>query len=321
MTHTRTILTLALLLVATSAFPQALVKTADANKRGLTDKDFPRQVKLADNVYAYMILPARGGNAPADAERVTTNSMVVVTTDGVLIADSQGSIAAANQLIDEVKKLTSQPIKYVIVCSEHTDHTNGISAFPSSATFVSSPFTKATFEAQAKAPNRQPNAPPTVVPSETVADKKVIMLGATEIQVLNLGRSHTGGDLAVYLPKEKVLWLSETFNANRFPTLRTGHPSEWVQTIDKAQKMDVQYYAGAHGFIDDPKTEKEELAEYRAALEAVIAETKRLYKPGGNPDEAFKQANFGPYASWTSAGGNMEVAFKRVWDELDGKLK
>ena len=239
----RRILQLLAVVLATgcvSALAQAPIPTADANKRGLTDKDFPKVVKLGDNVYGIQILPAQGPNAQPNATRVTTNSMAVITTDGVLVADTQGSIAAANQVMDEIKKLTSQPIKYVVVCSEHTDHTNGISAFPSTATYISSPFSQKTFQDQANAPNRPPNAPRVVVPSETVDDKRVLKMGSTEIQILKLGRSHTGGDIVVYLPKERVLWMSETFNSNRFPTLRTGYASEWVQAIDKAQHMDVQ---------------------------------------------------------------------------------
>jgi glyoxylase-like metal-dependent hydrolase (beta-lactamase superfamily II) len=309
------------LLVASFTFAQSPIPTADANKRGLTDKDFPKQIKLAENVYAFEILPPQGRNAQPGASRVTTNSMVVITTDGVLIADGQGNPAAANRLMDEIKKLTSQPIKYVIVCSEHADHTGGNSAFPSTATFFATPFSKSNLETQANASNRPNSAPKIVIPTETVSDKRVLKSGNTEIQILNLGRSHTGGDLSVYLPKEKVLWMSESFNPSRFPTLRTGFPIEWVKTIDKAQHMDVQYYAGAHGFIDDPKTMKANLAEYRKALETVIAEAKRLHKPGADPDEAFKQANFGPYASWTDYNQVGAFAFKRAWDDIDGKLK
>jgi glyoxylase-like metal-dependent hydrolase (beta-lactamase superfamily II) len=293
---------------AQSAVPYA---PADPIKRGMTAKDFPRVTKLAENVYAIQILPGQG---------VTTNSMAVITPDGVLVADGQGSIPAATLVMDEIKKLTPQPVKYFVVCSEHTDHTNGLSGFPSTATFISSPFTQKTFQTQADAPNRQPNAPPVIVPSVTVDDKKVIMLGGTEIQILKLGRSHTGGDIVVYLPKEKVLWMSETFNSNRFPTLRTGYPSEWVQAIDKAQHMDVAYYAGAHGIIDDAKSMKANLAEYRKALETLIAEAKRLHQAGGDPAVAFKQANFGPYAMWTDFDAQAPVAFKRAWDEIDGKL-
>ena len=308
-------------LAAGVASAQGAPPTADAVKRGLTDKDFPHVVKLAENVYAIEILPGRGGNAQPDATRVTTNSLAVITSDGVLVADGQGSAAGVNQVLDEIKKLTAQPLKYVVVCSEHTDHTNGLPAFPSTATFIASPFSKNTFETQANAPNRQPNAPKVVVPSETVDDKRVLTLGATEIQVLKIGRSHTGGDLVVYLPKEKVLWMSETFNSHRFPTLRTGFPSEWIKAIDVAQHMDVQYYAGAHGFIDDAPAMKANLAEYRKALETLVAEVKRLHQPGADADAAFKQADFGPYASMTDFAQQAPTSFKRAWDEADGKLK
>ncbi|HEY7175113.1 MAG TPA: hypothetical protein VH442_09365, partial [Micromonosporaceae bacterium] len=97
---------LACVLLAGAVSAQAPLPTADANKRGLTDKDFPRRIKLAENVYAIEILPPRGGNAQPNATRVTTNSMVVVTTDGVLVADGQGSAAAAKLLMDEIAKLT-----------------------------------------------------------------------------------------------------------------------------------------------------------------------------------------------------------------------
>jgi glyoxylase-like metal-dependent hydrolase (beta-lactamase superfamily II) len=146
-------------------------------------------------------------------------------------------------------------------------------------------------------------------------------MGATEIQILFLGRTHTGGDLAVYLPREKVLWMSESFNPNRFPTLRTGYPSEWIAAIRKAEAMDVNYFVGAHGFVDDAATMKVLLAEYRKAFEDLTAEVKRLYKPGASVDEALKQANFGPYANWTGFGQAGQFAFRRIWEELDGKLK
>jgi glyoxylase-like metal-dependent hydrolase (beta-lactamase superfamily II) len=318
-----TALAVIVMLFVATGYSQVPVRTADANKRGLTDKDFPHVVKLANNVYAVEVLPPAGNAAAGAQERVTTNSMVIVTTDGVMVVDGQGSVGDATKLIDEIKKITNQPIKYVVVSSEHGDHTGGLSAFPSTATFISHPLTKATFEAQAAAPARggNGNTPRVVVPTETVSDKRTIKMGNTEIQLMFLGRTHTAGMLEVYLPQQKILWMSEGYNHHRFPTLRTGYPSEWIATLKKAEAMDVQYYAGAHGFIDDAKTMKADLPEYRKALESVFAETKRLYKPGANVDEAYKQANFGPYASWTSSGQQAETAFKKVWEELDGKLK
>jgi glyoxylase-like metal-dependent hydrolase (beta-lactamase superfamily II) len=314
---------IALMLVPASIMAaQNPPRTADANKRGLTDRNFPRAIKLADNVYAFeMLAPAANPAAAAQQERMTTNSLVVITSDGVLVADGQGNVSEANRLMDEIRKLTNQPIKYVVVCSEHGDHTGGNSVFPSTATFISHPTSKAALEAQANAPNRPANALKIVVPTETVSDRRTLRMGATEIQIVFLGRTHTGGDLAVYLPREKVLWMSESFNPNRFPTLRTGYPSEWIAAIRKAEAMDVTYFAGAHGFVDDPATMKVLLAEYRKAFEDLTAEVKRLYKPGGSVEEALKQANFGPYANWTGFGQAGQPAFRRVWEELDGKLR
>jgi hypothetical protein len=53
----------------------------------------------------------------------------------------------------------------------------------------------------------------------------------------------------------------------------------------------------------------------------VIAEATRLHKAGVPVDEAIKQANFGEYTSWTLAKSQGPIAIRKVYEELDGKLK
>src|SRR5207248_6463921 len=90
---------------------QQPLRTADYTERGLTPADFPRVKKLADNVYAYeQIDPTK--------RIVTVNNLIVVTTDGVLVADGQGTVDNTRRLVAEIAKLTPQPIKYVVVGSE-----------------------------------------------------------------------------------------------------------------------------------------------------------------------------------------------------------
>src|SRR5262245_7856377 len=62
---------------------QHVVRTADPAKRGLKETDFPRTVKVTDNVYAYE-------DFHAGDEKFTTTDMFVVTDAGVLVADAQG---------------------------------------------------------------------------------------------------------------------------------------------------------------------------------------------------------------------------------------
>jgi len=259
-------------LLGTAALAQAPLQTAEFVKRGLGLNDFPRVTKLADNVYAYEEVHVGG--------EITTNNLIVVTRDGVLVADGQGTPEKTARLVSEIGKLTPQPIRYVIVASEHGDHTGGNVSFPKTATFISSPYSQMNLQRASERPARGGGPSQVVVPTETVADKRVLTLGGTEIQILLLGRSHTGGDLVVYLPAQKIMFMSETYLHRMFPSLASGYPSEWIAAIKKAQSMDVTTYIPGHGFVDSPAILKAELDTFRRSLEAVVAGGKRLHDAG-----------------------------------------
>ena len=86
----------------------------------------------------------------------------------------------------------------------------------------------------------------------SVTEKTPLRLGNIEVQLLFLGRAHTGGDLSVYLPASKILFMSEAFLNRIFPAMRSAYPSEWVAAIEKAQAMDVETFVPGHGFVDPP---------------------------------------------------------------------
>jgi glyoxylase-like metal-dependent hydrolase (beta-lactamase superfamily II) len=274
------------------------IRTGDYTERGLEPTDFPRVKKLADNVYAYeQIDPTK--------RIVTVNNLIVVTGDGVLVAESQGTVENTKRLVEEIARLTPRPIKYVVVGSEHGDHTGGIGAFPPGVTFYAHPF----------------SAPRLKQPTEPVADKRVLQLGGTEIQILFLGRAHTGGDLQVYLPRERILFMSEVFINRIFPSMANGYPSEWVETLKRAEQLDPIWYIPAHGFVDDAPVLKEEERNYRMAIEKVIAEGKRLHDAGTAVENAAAGARLEPYDGWTRAANNATSALQRVYIELDGGLR
>jgi glyoxylase-like metal-dependent hydrolase (beta-lactamase superfamily II) len=295
-----------------SLHSQSVTRTGDIAVRGLKATDFPRVTRLAENVYGYEQLdPTKRG--------VTANNLIVVTTGGVLVAEGQGTVDNVRRLVSDIANITPQPIKYVVVGSEHGDHTGGDSAFPDGVTFIAHPFSKANLERQAA--SRRPEQPKAIVPTETVDSKRVLRLGTTDIQIVFLGRAHTGGDLEVYLPRENVLFMSEVFINRIFPSMANGYPSEWIATLKKAEDMHASVYVPAHGFIDSPQVLYEEMVNYRAAIERVMAEGKRLHDAGVPADRAAAGANFGPFSDWTRVGDNAANALKRVYMELDGELK
>lgn len=287
-------------------------KSADIAKRGLTEKDFPRWQRIVPNVYAY-----EDTHSPdPDGRVVNTVSLIVVTDEGVVLVDGQGDAQDGKRLADTIKTLTPQPLKYVVVGSDHIDHVGGNAeikaAFPD-AVWIATPASRDTM---LKTP---------VVPTELVTDRRVLTLGGTEIQILNLGRAHTGGDLAVYLPRTKVLFLGEIYLRDLFPAMRSAYPTEWVETIRKAQAMDVEWYIPGHGFIDTKEEMKADLEASRKAIEYVIAEGKRLYAAGVPCEsprncEAIQKAEWGPYKDWALSGSQIPLALAKVYQEAEGKL-
>src|SRR5262245_9807358 len=298
----------------------AQVRTADPITRGLKESDFPRTVKVADNVYTYE-------DFHAGDEKFTTTDMFVVTDEGVLVADGQGDPAATKGLVDAIARITSKPIKYVVICSDHGDHTGGNASFPSSVTYVIHPTSKAILDRQAAGQDgragRGGRGPSWTLPAEAqlASDKKTLTLGRETIDILFLGRAHTGGDLSVYLPRQKILFMSEIFLNRVFPAMRSAYPADWPGALAKAEKMNANIYIPGHGFTEKGEVSKEELRAYHKALDAVIAEATRLHNAGVPADEAIKQANWGEYASWTLAKSQGPIAIRKVYEQLDGKTQ
>jgi len=310
-----------LAVLASSAIAQPVVRTADPAKRGLKESEFPRTIKVADNVYTYE-------DFHAGPEKFTTTNMFVVTDEGVLVADGQGSPEETKRLVEAIAKVTPKPIKYVVICSDHGDHTGGNIAFPPGVKYIVHPLSKATLDRQAEqaqAPDRSGRGSvkrwTLPIDAELVFAQKPLMLGTEPIQILFLGRAHTGGDLSVYLPRQKILFMSETFLNRVFPAMRSAYPSDWLKALDKAEAIKADLYIPGHGFTESGPVSKEELRAYHKALAAVIAEATRLHKAGVPVEQAVKQAKWGEYGSWTLASSQGPIAIRRVYDELDGKLK
>lgn len=285
-------------------------RTADPAQRGIPLSAFPRLVPLAKNIYGYEEIRQPG---------FTTVSLIVVGTNGVLIADAQGSVAATQTMLDRIKTITPLPVKWYIVGSDHGDHTAGNSVLPAGITYVVHPNSRAQLlrDSAAAPATRRVIVPPVAMRG----DRERIDVGGIVVEARFLGRAHTGGDLMVYLPATKILFMSEAYLNRVFPAMRSAYPSEWIATVDRALAMDVSHFIPGHGFIESPAVSREELVTFRESLRAVIAEVTRLRAQGLSVEQATQLAKWGPYADWFLAGQQAPIAVRKVYDELAGTLK
>jgi cyclase len=318
----------AALIVLAAIVASAQPRTAFPEKRGLKLTDFPRVVPLAENVYGYEEIRPPG---------FTTVSLIVVGTDGVLVADGQGSVQATQTMLDHIAKITSKPVKWYVVGSDHGDHTAGNSVLPRDLTYFIHPTSRAQLERDAAStmganlkaaaeavtkgqPLPTPRPPVAVPPTAMSGERQVVDLGGMDVEVLFLGRAHTGGDLHVLLPKQRILFMSEAYLNRVFPAMRSAYPSEWVATIDRALALPVDRYIPGHGFIETAKASREELITFQSALKAVIAESRRLHALGLRADAAVAQARWGAYGEWFLADQQAPIAIAKVYEEIAGKL-
>jgi cyclase len=276
-------------LLATASFAQPVVRTADPATRGLTTADFSRTIHITDHFSTYEAFHA-------GPEKFTTTNMFVATDAGVLLADAQGSPAETQALVEAIRKVTPKPITTVVVCCDHGDHTGGNASLPAGVHYIIHPASNAILDRQAAA-RADAWKPP--ADAELVAEKKAWRMGGEELQ---------------------ILFLSEIFLNRVFPAMRSAYPSEWLGALTNAEKMDLTIYIAGHGFTEKGPVSTEELHNYHKALEAVIAETTRLYNTGVPADQAVKQANWGQYASWTMVSSRGPIAVRKVYEELSGQL-
>jgi cyclase len=78
---------------------------------------------IADGVYAAIAKPAY---------KVNCNAAIILFDDSVLVVDTHSKPSAARALIEQIKKLTDKPIRYVVNTHFHWDHYQGNQAYPSS---------------------------------------------------------------------------------------------------------------------------------------------------------------------------------------------
>jgi glyoxylase-like metal-dependent hydrolase (beta-lactamase superfamily II) len=78
---------------------------------------------IADGVYAAIAKPAY---------KVNCNAAIIILGDAVLVVDTHSKPSAARALIEQIKKLTPKPVKFVVNTHFHWDHYQGNEAYPSS---------------------------------------------------------------------------------------------------------------------------------------------------------------------------------------------
>ena len=197
-----------------------------------------------------------------------------------------------NDLVAQIKTVTSQPVKYVFVTHVHQDHAGNIGKFVQAGVpVITNEGLKKSLETGGvdgkgyTSPAGKP-APPNVTYSK---NKKVKLGNATAI-AYHFGRAHTGGDTVVYFPDAKVVCLGDEFvttpNGPNADYPNGGSVLEFPKVIAQVLKLDFDTVIPGHG--NDPMT-KADLEAYQKKLDTIAKKSVELAKKGTPKDQIRQQ--------------------------------
>ena len=129
-------------------------------------------------------------------------------------------------------------------------------------------------------------------PNMTYSNKLVLHRGGREIDLLFLGRGHTGGDTVVFLPKEKIVATGDLMES-RIAFMGSAFFDEWLVTLDALKRLDFTTDLPGHGA---PFTDKGLITAFQSYLKDVMAQAAKLRAQGVSADDAAKRVDLRSHA-------------------------
>jgi glyoxylase-like metal-dependent hydrolase (beta-lactamase superfamily II) len=161
-----------------------------------------------------------------------------------------------------------------------------------------------------------------VPPTLTVTDGMTLHRGGREIRLLFLGRGHTGGDLVVYLPKERVLAAGDLLVAG-VSYLGDAYVTEWSATLDRLRALDFDWVLPGHGEAFQGKAK---IDHFQAYLADFWQQATALHDAGLSAEEAARRIDLRkhldhyPTVPALKVVGVLNHGVYRAYDLIEGRV-
>ena len=253
------------------------------------------KVEGTDNVYVF-----RAGNH---------QSMFVVTSAGVIATDpiGYGRPQAVTTYIDEIRKVTDRPIKYLIYSHHHYDHITGGQPFKDAGAKIVAH--KKTQERLARLKD-----PATPLPDETFERKRTITLGGTALELTYLGLNHSDSTIVMRLPKEKILFAVDFLPVGSVPGrgMIDFYPLEAEDSIKQVLAMDWERLIPGHpGQPGGRLGTKQDAQDQLTFLQDASAAVKAAAREGKCWEPAEKEVKLPKYEKWPGYENNLQFVTRR----------
>lgn len=153
-------------------------------------------------------------------------------------------------------------------------------------------------------------------PNATITHRMTLFRGGREIRILFLGRGHTGGDVVVYLPSDRVVITGDLITGG-IPYLGDGYALEWAETLLALKALDFETIVPGHGPAFQDRDRVDQLSAYLGDL---WRQVETLHGLGVPMEEAVGRVDMSAHADAypDPQAGVSDVAVRRIYELLDG---
>jgi glyoxylase-like metal-dependent hydrolase (beta-lactamase superfamily II) len=160
-------------------------------------------------------------------------------------------------------------------------------------------------------------------PPNITLDKKMTLFqsldaGSREIQLRHFGRAHTGGDVLVWLPDEKIVFTGDMMLPG-VAYMGDGHVDEWPATLDGLKELGFELWLPGHGPV--MRTRKP-IHDFQAYLRDLWIKASDMHAAGINATtaaETLDMTNHSGNFAQIRATGVDPRAVNRIFSLLDAR--
>lgn len=258
-----------------------------------------KAVQVADRVWFVQGQAALG---TPENRNFISNAGFVVTDDGVVVVDALGSPTLAQELLAEIKRVTPQPVRYVIVTHYHADHIYGLQTFKAAGAtvlahakgreYLNSETARQRLQASRVELAPWINATTELLEADRWLDQPQtdVKVGSYDFQISYVGPAHTPEDLVVFVPQLGVLFSGDLFFQGRIPFVGQADSRLWITSLTQLMKYQPKLVIPGHGPAStDPMKDMAMTRDYLEYLRTSMGEAARNLEPF---EEAYAKANW-----------------------------
>ncbi|BDI07890.1 MBL fold metallo-hydrolase [Sphaerotilus microaerophilus] len=239
-----------------------------------------------------------------------SNAAFVVADGGVLVIDALGSPPLAQRLLQEIRKVTPLPIRYVVVTHYHADHIYGLQVFKQEGAQIIAHASAREYIGSETARQRLAISREELFPwvdehtrviepdryvGEHGSEADVpLRIGRSEFLLRHVGPSHTLEDLVVWQPSTGVLFAGDLVFRGRVPFVGNADSRSWVAALDRMIALRPRMMLPGHGPVSrSPEADLRATRDYLAYLRQTMGEAARNLEPF---DEAYARTDWSRFA-------------------------